>query len=208
MALFDDTELFATGNRGKVIFDLPDASVMLWDGFFDKAESDFYYDKLLHGTPWQEYKMEIYDKEVAAPRMIAWYEDKENPGADPNGADWTPELVSIRKKIEDGLRIGFNSVLLNLYRNGSDGVAWHSDREHVIGKNPTIASVSFGQARAFRLRHKTRKDIPVQQIPLYHGTLLLMSGATNTFWQHHIPKTSKPLSPRINLTFRQAKREK
>ena len=97
--------------------------------------------------------------------------------------------------------IEFNAVLLNLYRNGNDSVAWHSDKEHMIGKNPRIASVTFGQTRPFRLRHKSKVP-PQLKIPLHHGTLLLMSGTTNTFWEHHIPKSSKEMLPRINLTFR------
>ncbi|MEN2400736.1 alpha-ketoglutarate-dependent dioxygenase AlkB [Flavobacterium sp. MC2016-06] len=202
MTLFNDTELFTSGLRGKTVFDLPDCELILIDNFFSKEESDHYYEKLLHQTKWKEYEMEIFDKTVTAPRMIAWYEDKDNPGANQNGPDWNYELLTIRSRVEKETQCDFNSLLLNLYRNGKDSVAWHSDKEHNTGINPIIASVTFGETRMFRLRHKTRKDIPQVEIPLHHGSFLLMTGTTNSFWQHQVPKTAKKVLPRINLTFR------
>ncbi|MBU2060484.1 MAG: alpha-ketoglutarate-dependent dioxygenase AlkB, partial [Bacteroidetes bacterium] len=103
------------------------------------------------------------------------------------------------KEVQDS----FNAVLLNLYRDGNDSVAWHSDKENNTGKNPTIASITFGETRIFKLRHKFNKELAVIEIPLHHGSFLLMSGTTNTFWQHQVPKTVKQILPRINLTFRQ-----
>lgn len=208
MTLFNDTELFFSGQRGKIIYDLPDTELILIDNFFSKEESDRYYNLLLHQTAWREYEMEIFDKTVKAPRMIAWYEDKENAAANENVPDWTPELLKIRKRVEKQTALDFNSVLLNLYRNGNDSVAWHSDKEGNSGPNPVIASVTFGETRMFKLRHKFRKDIAPLEIPLHHGTFLLMGGTTNSFWQHHVPKTSKEVLPRINLTFRRVKRKK
>ncbi|MBP4138877.1 MULTISPECIES: alpha-ketoglutarate-dependent dioxygenase AlkB family protein [Flavobacterium] len=207
MKLFNDTELFATGLGGKKTFDLPDTELILIDNFFSKEESDHYYEMLLHKTKWREYEMEIFDKTVTAPRMIAWYEDKDNPGADQNGPDWTYELLTIRSRVEKETQVDFNSVLLNLYRNGKDGVAWHSDKEHNTGPNPIIASVTFGETRMFRLRHKFRKEIPQVEIPLHHGSFLLMAGTTNSFWQHQVPKTARNVLPRINLTFRNVDRK-
>ena len=152
--------------------------------------------------------MEIYDKTVTAPHMIAWYEDKDNAGTNPDGPDWTPELLAIRKKVEQETGLTFNAVLLNLYRNGKDGVAWHSDHTDKSGPNPIIASVSFGETRMFRLRHKSRKEVQQVEIPLHHGSFLLMAGTTNSFWQHQVPKTAKDILPRINLTFRRINRTK
>ncbi|AWH83888.1 alpha-ketoglutarate-dependent dioxygenase AlkB [Flavobacterium album] len=207
MNLFNDTDIFTGSQPNKTIFDLPDTDLMLFEGFFTKEESDRYYDNLLHNTKWKETDLTIYDKTHIIPRMVSWYEDKTNPGADPNGNDWTPELLTIKTKVEDEVSFKFNAVLLNLYRNGKDGVGWHSDRTENFGKNQVIASVSFGETRPFRLRHKTRKDIPMVEIPLTHGTLLLMAGTTQTHWEHHIPKTAKDILPRVNLTFRQVKRQ-
>jgi len=95
-----------------------------------------------------------------------------------------------------------------LYRNGNDGVAWHSDKTDKSGINPIIASVTFGETRLFRLRHKFRPDIEQVEIPLHHGSFLLMAGTTNSFWEHQVPKTARNIQPRINLTFRQIKRNR
>jgi alkylated DNA repair dioxygenase AlkB len=151
--------------------------------------------------------MEIFDKTVTAPRMIAWYEDKDNVGADQNGPDWTYDLLTIRSRVEKETQLDFNSLLLNLYRNGKDGVGWHSDKENNTGKDPIIASVTFGDTRIFRLRHKFRKDVAQVEIPLHHGSFLLMAGTTNSFWQHQVPKTARNVLPRINLTFRRTDRK-
>ena len=202
MTLFNDTDLFFSGMRGKIIYDLPDTELILIDNFFTKEESDHYYELLLHQTKWKEYEMEIFDKTVKAPRMIAWYQDKENINSNQNIPDWSPELLKIRERVENETALNFNSALLNLYRNGNDSVAWHSDQEGNSGPNPVIASVTFGESRMFKLRHKFRKDIAPIEIPLHHGSFLLMAGTTNSFWQHQVPKTSKDVLPRINLTFR------
>lgn len=206
MNLFEDTDIFTPGQPRKTVFDLPDTELMLYEGFIPKDEADKYYNTLLNDTPWREADLHIYNQTHIIPRMVAWYEDRDNPGASPTGNMWTPELLALKKRVEAEIGIEFNSVLLNLYRNGKDGVGWHSDRTENFGQNQIIASLSFGETRPFRMRHKTRKDIPVQEIPLTHGTLLLMAGTTQTHWQHHIPKTGKDILPRINLTFRQVKR--
>ncbi len=202
MTLFDQTELFALGKQGKMRFELPDAEVVLIDGFFNKSASDYYYQTLLAQTPWREYQMPMYDKVVTAPRMIAWFEDAAD-SKNPVAPELTLDLKSIRNRVEAQTQLRFNAVLLNLYRNGKDGVSWHSDKTDKSGIDPVIASVTFGETRLFRLRHKTRKDIPVIEIPLHHGSFLLMAGTTNSFWEHQVPKTARDIFPRINLTFRQ-----
>jgi len=203
MILFDDTDLFSVGNTPKRYISQPDMELMHMDGFIAKEDADTYYNSLLNNTSWREYQMPMYDKIVTAPRMVAWYGTRE--GAGENTLPWTPELSELRSQVEKETGLMFNAVLLNLYRNGNDSVAWHSDKEHRIGSNPNIASVTFGQTRPFKFRHKTDKDIGQVEIPLHHGTLLLMSGTTNTHWEHHIPKSAKEMLPRINLTFRQVK---
>lgn len=202
MTLFNDTDLFATGTRGTREFNLPDADVMLIDNFFNKEESDGFYDKLLTETQWREYEMPMYDKIVTAPRMISWNQDKEKDIPSGNAPEFTADLNKIRQRVEEQTDLKFNAVLLNLYRNGSDGVSWHSDKIDKSGINPIIASVTFGETRMFRLRHKFRKDVPQLEIPLYHGSFLIMAGKTNSFWEHAVPKTAKEVLPRINLTFR------
>lgn len=200
MTLFDDKELFTVGTASKEYIRLPDMELMHIDGFIEKDTADTYYNALLYNTPWREYQMPMYDKIVTAPRMIAWYGAQEE--ANENALPWTPELLQLRLRVEKETGLQFNAVLLNLYRNGNDSVAWHSDKEYRIGSNPNIASLTFGQTRPFKFRHKTNKEVGQVALPLHHGTLLLMSGTTNTFWEHHIPKSAKDLLPRINLTFR------
>lgn len=200
MILFDDTELFSSGTGGKKIFDLPDAELLLIDNFFSKEESDYYYNVLLDKIQWYEYEMPIYDKIVTAPRMISWYSDTSSEGE--SNQKWPDELQKIRQRVENETYMKFNSVLLNLYRNGKDGVGWHSDKTKSSNKNMDIASITFGETRMFQLRHKFRKEIPKLEIPLHHGTFLLIAGCTNSFWEHQIPKTARNVLPRITLTFR------
>lgn len=201
MTLFNDTELFSSGTGGKKQFDVPDADLLLINNFFSKEESDYYYTTLLHQTQWHEYDMPMYDKIVTAPRMISWYSDANLHGSE-SSKNWPAELEVIRERIKKETHIQFNAVLLNLYRNGEDGVGWHSDKTKSSNKDMDIASVTFGETRMFRLRHKFRKEIPQIEIPLHHGSFLLMAGTTNSFWQHQVPKTSRDVLPRINLTFR------
>jgi alkylated DNA repair dioxygenase AlkB len=207
MILFDDTEMFSSGTRGKRIYELPDCDLLLIDNFFIKEEADQYYTKLLNETSWFEYEMPMYDKIVTAPRMVSWYGDTNRPERKSN-PNWPKELLTIRKKVEAETTLKFNAVLLNLYRNGNDGVGWHSDKTTSTNKDMNIASVTFGETRMFRLRHKFMKHLPQIEIPLYHGSFLLMAGATNSYWEHQVPKTARDVLPRINLTFRQVKMEK
>ncbi|HSD05710.1 alpha-ketoglutarate-dependent dioxygenase AlkB family protein [Flavobacterium sp.] len=202
MILFNDTEMFSSGTAGRKVFEVPDADLLLIDSFFNKEESDRYYNILLNNTVWREYDMPMYDKIVTAPRMVAWYDDSDFILGKSN---WPKELRTIKSKVENETKIYFNAVLLNLYRNGNDGVAWHSDKTKSLNKDMNIASVTFGETRMFRLRHKFLKQLPHLEIPLHHGSFLLMAGKTNSFWEHQVPKTSKEVLPRINLTFRQVK---
>lgn len=202
MTLFEDTELFASGMRGRKSYEFPDCDLLLIDNFIPKETSDIYYTTLLNKTKWHEYEMPMYDKIVTAPRMVSWYGDSERTELNPK-QKWSKELLTIRKKVEHETTLKFNAVLLNLYRNGNDGVGWHSDKTISSNTDMNIASLTFGETRMFRLRHKFMKHIPVIEIPLYHGTFLLMSGATNSYWEHQVPKTTRNVLPRINLTFRQ-----
>jgi alkylated DNA repair dioxygenase AlkB len=146
----------------------------------------------------------MYGKKVDFPRLTAWYGDNDKPytfsGITLAPKIWTKELLEIKQKIETESKVNFNSVLLNLYRSGNDSISWHTDAEKELGINPVIASVNFGATRKFQLRHiKTKEKI---EIELTHGSLLIMQGELQHFWQHQVPKTSKVVSERINLTFR------
>lgn len=205
MLLFNDTALFTSGTRGKKVYDLPDCDLMLIDNFISKEASDLYYTILLNQTQWREYEMPMYDKIVTAPRMVSWYGDSKRNNLNPN-SEWPVELLAIQEQVENETQLKFNAVLLNLYRNGKDGVGWHSDKTSSSNKDMNIASVTFGETRMFRLRHKFIKHLPIVEIPLFHGSFLLMAGSTNSYWEHEVPKTSRNVLPRINLTFRQVKK--
>jgi len=182
-----------------------DGEVNVYPQFFSKAESDHYLQTLLNTIDWQQDKMKIYGKEVNLPRLTAWYGEHLNDysysGINLKSKPWTPELKSIKQKIEGFTGIKFTSVLLNYYRNGNDSVSWHRDNEKVLRVNPVIASVSFGATRTFRFRHVNDYSL-IRTVELEHGTFLLMKGETQHKWQHQIPKSKKVLKPRVSLTFR------
>jgi len=171
----------------------------------DAQQSDYLLKKFIAETPWQQRVQKLYDKEVITPRLTAWYGNPEAydyaslTQTKPNL--WTPELLHIKSLVEPIAGVQFNSVLLNYYRDGNDSVAWHSDRESVLGKNPIIASVSFGQVRSFDIRNKEAHHIKYS-VRLEHGSFLLMKGGLQEFWEHRIAKSTKPMKPRVNLTFR------
>ena len=185
---------------------IPDGEVIIYRNFFEESESDRLFEELKNSLNWQQDKIKIFGKEVNLPRLTAWYGDEGKSynysGITMNPNSWTPELLAIKEKIEKVIAIDFNSVLGNLYRDGKDYVSWHSDDEKELGNNPIITSVSFGATRQFQLRHKSNKDLDTVEITLTHGSLLIMKGATQHFWKHQVPKTSKVLKERINLTFR------
>jgi alkylated DNA repair dioxygenase AlkB len=142
---------------------------------------------------------------VASPRLSAWYGD---PGAIYSYSGlrleplpWTPVLLEIRQVVTDLAETPFNSVLLNLYRDGQDSMGWHSDAEPELGRNPVIASVSLGAVRRFVLRHKKRKEQHIA-LELESGSVLVMGGALQHYWRHALPKIRQAVGPRINLTFR------
>ncbi|MBW4555798.1 MAG: alpha-ketoglutarate-dependent dioxygenase AlkB [Trichormus sp. ATA11-4-KO1] len=184
---------------------MPDAEVTFYRSFFSKQESNELFRVLRDEIHWRQDRMIVYGKEVDLPRKTAWYGDKDNSytfsGIHLEPEPWTPSLLKVKERIEKMAEVKFNSVLLNLYRDGNDGISWHTDAEKELGKNPVIASVSFGGARRFMFRHKHNRDLKTE-VELTHGSFLLMAGATQHFWQHQIPKTSKKVEPRINLTFR------
>lgn len=177
---------------------------LFYPDFFSKAESDLFLQKLKDEIEWKQESMNMYGKQVDFPRLTAWYGDNDKPysfsGITLQPNIWTKELLEIKAKIELLANVQFNSVLLNRYRNGNDSISWHTDAEKELGQNPVIASVNFGATRKFQLRHINTKE--KLEIELTHGSLLIMQGELQHFWQHQVPKTSKIVSERINLTFR------
>lgn len=172
--------------------------------FFSKAESDSYLSILQNTISWKQESMNMYGKTIAFPRLTAWYGNNDKPysfsGITLQPRPWTTQILEIKSKIEPTCNVIFNSVLLNRYCNGNDSISWHTDAEPELGKNPIIASVNFGATRNFQLRHiKTKEKL---EIELAHGSLLIMQGELQHYWQHQVPKTTKSVGERINLTFR------
>jgi alkylated DNA repair dioxygenase AlkB len=172
--------------------------------FFNKTESDNFLKSLRENIIWKQESMNMYGKKIDFPRLTAWYGDNDKPytfsGITLQPLPWSSEITAIKNKIEPKANVVFNSVLLNLYRDGNDSISWHTDAERELGKNPIIASVNFGETRKFQLRHiKTKEKI---EIELTHGSLLIMQGELQHFWQHQVPKTKEIKKERINLTFR------
>lgn len=179
--------------------------VYFYPDFLSLEESDEFYSALLNEVPWKQEPIKIYGKEIMQPRLTAWYADEGKSytysGITMQAFNWTNSLLRIKEKAERVSGHPFNSALINYYRNGNDSMGWHRDNEKELGVNPTIASVSLGATRTFKLRnYQNKKDLV--SFELNKGSLLTMLGETNHAWEHAIPKTTKVNSGRINITFR------
>lgn len=196
------SSLFPTEN---IQFDLPDAAIVYYPDFFGKEKADTLFEKLKAEIPWQQDDITVFGKTYPQPRLTALYGNEGKPYSYSNIVmqphPWNALLQFIKSEIEEIVEENFTTVLLNYYRDGKDSNGWHADNEKELGRNPVIASVSFGAERSFHLQHNTIKEQKLK-INLEHGSLLIMKGTTQHFWKHQIPKTAKPIGPRINLTFR------
>lgn len=197
-------ELFFTNNTAKNLLPI-DGYTVFYPHFLGKSLSDKLFLQLKESIEWRSEEIKIFGRWVMQPRLTAWYGNAGKTyrysGIEMKPLPWTPYLLEIKNKVEKQCDVSFNSVLLNYYRTGADSMGWHSDDEPELGKNPVIASVSFGAERLFCLRHKKEKSLQVK-LKLTAGSLLIMTGETQHHWQHAIPKTTKPIGERINLTFR------
>ena len=189
----------------KLTFDLPNAEIEYYPNFFDADKSIMLFEKLLNEIPWQQDNITVFGKTHPQPRLTSLFGNEGKPYSYSNIVmqphHWNPLLMFIKNEIEEVCSENFTTVLLNLYRDGKDSNGWHADNEKELGRNPVIASVSFGAERSFHLQHNTITDAKLK-ITLENGSLLLMKGETQHFWKHQIPKTAKSIAPRINLTFR------
>ena len=158
--------------------------------------------RLLDETPWRAESVVVYGKRHLQPRLTAWYGEASYTysGLQLDPLPWTDLLLDIRAAVESACGQGFNSVLLNRYRDGRDSMGMHSDDEPELGEQPVIASLSFGTTRTFILRHKRNKQ--TVRLPLEDGSLLVMGGRLQEHWLHGINKSARPLGERLNLTFR------
>ncbi len=198
-------DLFASEEQQPIPLELPDADIVYYPRFFKQAKSDAYFQKLHDEIEWRQDDVTVFGKKYPQPRLTALYGNNDKTytysGLTLSPLPFTQPLKQIKEKIETTTQSSFSTVLLNLYRDGADSNGWHSDDEKELGQNPVIASVSFGTERIFHFRHKKDKSLK-HKIVLEHGSLLLMKGTTQHYWQHQLPKSKRVTSPRINLTFR------
>ena len=179
----------------------------LWtkEEFIPPHLATLYLEELREQTAWIQPTIKMGAKVVKSPRLSAWYGDPEAvytySGLRNVPLPWTETLSQLRNSLENLTGIRFNSVLLNLYRSGSDSMGWHSDNEPELGYQPTIASISLGDKRKFLMKHK-KLACRWERI-LTHGSVLIMTGETQRYWRHSVPKTKTFRGERINLTFRQ-----
>ncbi|MGB0866426.1 MAG: alpha-ketoglutarate-dependent dioxygenase AlkB family protein [Granulosicoccaceae bacterium] len=160
---------------------------------------------LMQSLNWQAGQIKLFGRQVAIPRLHAWYGDPLASygwsGQRATPLPWTPELAQLRDKLKAHCDSSFNGVLANLYRDGQDCMHWHADNEPELGSRPTIAAISLGAERRFSLRHKHRAH-PTHRLQLGHGSLLLMGGECQRHWQHALPRSMRVPGARISLTFR------
>lgn len=181
-----------------------DGIVQYYGKLITLKEANHYYEQLLNTIEWKNDEAVIFGKRIITKRKVAWYGDKSFEYSYSNttkkALPWTNELLDLKLLIEERSRETFNSCLLNLYHNGNEGMAWHSDAEKDLKKDGAIASFSLGAERKFSFKHKVSGETVA--IFLEHGSLLMMKGTTQTNWLHRLPPTTKIFKPRINLTFR------
>lgn len=198
--------------------DLPGADVALDSSWLSHGEADALLQALLDRVPWEIHCIRLFGREVDSPRLSCWIGD---PGAayrysgtrfEPH--PWLPVLCPVRDRVADACGTDFNSVLANLYRDGRDAMGWHRDDERELGPRPVIASLSLGATRRFVLKAAEPPSIvpgqptgdavatPRATLELGHGSLLVMRGDTQRRYRHALPRTTRPVGPRINLTFR------
>lgn len=179
-------------------------TVNYYGKLFSNREADQYYQLLMDTIEWKNDEAFILGKHIITKRKVAWYGDESYAYTYSNASKfalpWTKELLELKKIAEEKTGTNFNSCLLNLYHNGDEGMAYHSDDEKALAKDSAIASISFGAERRFLLKHKQTKETITTF--LEHGSLLIMKGATQTNWLHRLPPTKKVNTPRVNLTFR------
>lgn len=195
----------AHSHEDSFVLPLEEAEIIYIPNFLKKEDADRYFKCFLDSTPWQQDPITIFGKKYQQPRLTALYgnngKNYSYSGITMNPYEFEQTHIEIMKKISDVCDTSYSTVLMNLYRDGKDSNGWHSDDEPELGINPSIASVSLGATRFFHLKNK-KDTTKSYKLSLAHGSLLLMKGATQHHWKHQLPKTTKPVKERINLTFR------
>jgi alkylated DNA repair dioxygenase AlkB len=184
---------------------LPHGGIVNYHGkIFSHAKSNQFFEILLRTIEWKNDEAVIFGKLIVTKRKVAWYADQKFEYTYSNvtkrALAWTKELLELKRITEEQTNETYNSCLLNLYHDGNEGMAWHSDGETDLKKDGAIGSLSFGAERKFSFKHKQTKE--TVSVVLEHGSLLVMKGTTQTNWLHRLPPTKTISKPRVNLTFR------
>ncbi|MTA93710.1 MAG: alpha-ketoglutarate-dependent dioxygenase AlkB [Actinobacteria bacterium] len=181
-----------------------DGSAKLYEWVLGDTDPSVVMQELLDSVPWASQTITMFGKQYVEPRRTAWFGDEgasyTYSGITMTPHPWTPLLQSLRDVCEQNSGSAFNSVLLNLYRDGNDKMGWHADDEPELGTEPVIASLSLGATRKFRFRHRVTKEVVECELPT--GSLVVMSGLSQKCWVHEVPRQKRVNTPRINLTFR------
>lgn len=185
--------------------DLPDARLIWRPGWLEPAAADRLLGLLQREIPWEIHRIRLFGRELDSPRLSCWMGDPQAryrySGSEFAPHPWHPALRELAERLQAELGETFNSVLANRYRDGHDSMGWHSDDEPELGPQPVIASLSLGATRRFVLKHRQNPALKAEWA-LDHGSLLVMAGATQRHYKHALPRTTRPLGERINLTFR------
>ncbi|WP_180089839.1 alpha-ketoglutarate-dependent dioxygenase AlkB [Acinetobacter sp. YH12219] len=182
-----------------------DGTVLYFGQILTSQQANTYFDELFRSIAWKHDEAVIYGKRIITKRKVAWYGDHPfsytYSKTTKHALAWSPVLLELKKMVEQLTGETFNSCLLNLYHDGNESMAWHSDGEVDLKKNGAIASLSFGVERKFAFKHKMTKE--KRELFLAHGSLLVMKDSTQTHWLHRLPPSKRVTTARINLTFRQ-----
>ncbi|WP_278035315.1 alpha-ketoglutarate-dependent dioxygenase AlkB family protein [Flavobacterium nitratireducens] len=181
-----------------------DGMVLYFGKVMDYHKAHFYFNRLLETIEWRNDEAIIFGQLITTKRKVAWYGDRNFKYSyskiTKEALPWTEELLALKQLAEEKTEETYNSCLLNLYHDGNEGMAWHSDAEKDLKKNGAIASMSFGAERKFAFKHKSTKE--TVSLFLENGSLLVMKDETQTHWLHRLPPSKKIAKARINLTFR------
>lgn len=199
-----------SSTRTRIDAGIPDGEVSYWPQFLDGEEADRLFEGIRNEAAWQQHHVKLFGKVHPCPRLSCW-QGEAGAVYRYSGQTLVPDPLSthvalLRDRLAETIGEHFDGVLLNLYRDGRDAMGLHSDDERELGPRPTIASVSLGARRCFRLKHRTRSDLAPVDWTLEHGSLIVMRGETQQHWRHGVPRTRKAVGERLNLSFRQVAR--